>query len=979
MEPASNRPLADVRLLGPVEVIGPGGTALLPGSRQRALVGLLALQPGAIVGQASLIDALWGDEPPRTAVKTLYSHVTRVRQAMEACGLPNLLRTRDPGYVLSITGGEVDAVRFEEQIQRARTATTPGEVAKLLHEALSLWRGDAFADADLAGSAKAAIDRLHEIRIAAAEDLWEAELERGEHSRSASELELLVARHPYRERLVGLLMVARYRGGRHADALEAYHQLRNRLADELGVDPGLQLQRQYAAILRHEEASIGSATAVPAAPRFPRPAELPAPVGHFTGRISELAAMNDVLDPGGAHILAVSGAGGMGKTALALQWAHLMESSFPDGQLFLDLRGHEPGQVMPVTEALPRLLRSLGVPSDRIPAELSEQSGLYRSLLHDKRVLVLLDNCGAVDQLLPLIPGGDSSVLLITSRNRLTALAAYHAVQLVDLDALENDEAFELLRDVVGDRIGHESDDANTLIDLCARMPLALRIAAALLAAHPTQPVAALTADLAGNDRLDALSIEGDSRSVRTVFASAYGGLTAPAARTFRLLGLHPGPTAQLNLAASVTDSSPIEAKSALAELAAAHLIADLGDGHYRFHDLIRLYAAECVQREESAGQRAEALHRMVDWYLAIGEVANRLLNPSHDRVVPTLRYPPSDLPPGVGEHADRDSVLAFLDAERPNLVPITRTATVSGHPEAAWQLTYLLTGFYAFRGHRADRIEICRWAVDAARRTGDEFAEGIMASSLGVAYKAAHQFQQALEPLQRSQFLTSKTGDKRGLGNALNNLANAYVGLRRYDEAVDAFQQALPLYDETGQIGSAAATLNNLGLTCLQREQVELGFEYLAQALAVARGLSDPRLEGAITHTLGEAQLSHGSAVEAVTTLRTALNIRLGAGDRHFAPETLTQLGAAHLACHDVTTAVDVLEQAVTASQGIVDEHLEATALRHLGKAYQQAGDPAAATEQLQRALALRARIPEPVEEALIRQLLDELAQSGS
>ncbi|WP_328996584.1 tetratricopeptide repeat protein [Kribbella sp. NBC_01245] len=926
MESASNRPRADVRLLGPVEVIGPGGLAVLPGSRQRALLGLLALQPGVVVARTTLIDALWGEDPPRTALKTLYSHVTRVRQALEACGLPDLFCTREPGYVLAISPAEVDVSRFEKQVASARAAARPAEASKLLHEAMTLWRGDAFADAPLAGAAMAAIDRLQEIRISAAEDLWAAELELGEHGRSASELEVLVARHPYRERLVGLLMTARYRSGRHADALEAYHRLRTRLADELGVDPGPELRRQYAAILRHE-APMSPVAAK--RPHFPKPAQLPAPVGHFTGRTRELAVLDDAVSQakGRPRVLALSGPGGMGKTALALQWAHAVEHDFPDGQLFLDLRGHEPGQAMAATEALPRLLRSLGVSTDRVPAELSEQSGLYRSFMHNKRILVLLDNCGAVDQLLPLVPGGESSLLLVTSRSRLTALGAHHAVRLVDLDALDNDEALDLLGQMLGaERIEREPDAAAKLADLCGRMPLAVRIAAAILAAHPLRPITELCAALEGENRLDALSIDGDSRSVRTVFASAYDALTPAAARLFRLLGLHAGPTVQVHLASAAADVSLPQARALLAELVTAQLIADLGHDRYRFHDLIRLYASECAQQDEPPEQRAETISRIVDWYLAIAQIANRALDPSRNRVVPTLQYPPTET--GIADATDRDAVLAFLDGERPNLVPVTRAATELGHHRAAWQLTYLLTGWFEFRGHRTDRIEICRWAVDAAQRDGDEFAEGLMWSSLGVAYKAAHRFAEALEPLNRSIALTSSTGDKRGLGNALNNLANAYVGLRRYDEAIDAFHQALPLYGETGQQAAMAATLSNLGETYVQIGQVELGFDYLTRALAQARELADLWLEGAITHNLGQAYLEHGSAETAVAHLREALAIRQRAGDQHFAPDTLAHLGAAYLACGDTAAAADVLQQALTASRGIADEQLEARIL---------------------------------------------------
>lgn len=970
--PASDRPSADIRLLGPVEVIGPGGRAVLPGSRQRALVGMLALQPGVIVGRSALIDALWGEEPPRTALKTLYSHVTRVRQALEACGLPDLLATREPGYALQIKPAETDAGRFELQLQQARAAGNPGDVAKQLREAMELWRGTPFADASLAGRATASIDRLEQLHIGAAEDLWAAELELGGHDRSVPELELLVASHPYRERLVGLLMLARYRSGRHADALAAYHQLRTRLADELGIDPGPELERRYTAILRHEPEAGG---VVAAAPAFPRPAQLPAQAGHFTGRTQELSVLRELLATPGPRIVAVSGPGGMGKTSLALHWAHQVVDQFPDGQLFLDLRGQLPAESMDPAEAMPRLLRSLGVPSDRVPAELSEQAGLYRSLLAGKRLLVVLDNCGTVDQVLPLIPAGDESLLLITSRRRLTALATHHAVRLVDLDALDESDALALVGQMVGqERVLAEPEATAELLELCGRMPLALRIAAALLAAQPARLIRDLKEQLENEDRLDALSIEGDSRSVRAVFAGAYLSLSPAAARLFRLLGLHPGPTIALQLA---TAAMGVPARSAMTELVTAQLITALGDDRYRFHDLARLYAAECARLEMSPDEQQDTIDRILDWYLSVGEIANRTLDPNRNRVVPVVRHRPDDLP--IAATDGHDAVLGFLDGERGNLVPLVRAATEHGRPTTAWQLTYLLTGFFEFRAHWTDRIEICRWAVTAAQADADEFAESLMLTSLGVAYNAAHRFAEAVEPLNRSLALAQAIDDVRGQGNANNNLAAAYVGMHRTDEAIDAFERSLALYTATGNTPLIAATLNNLGEMYIRTNRTDQGFEHLGRALKLGREAGAPWLEALICTTLGQAHLAGGDPAEAGRYLHQALEIRRQVGDQRFFPETLTYLGAARLALGDADGAIELLTEALTAGREINDEHLQASALSRLGQAHLKTGDRATAVGHLELALALRTRLPDPDEEAAIRRSLAQAAGTAT
>jgi DNA-binding SARP family transcriptional activator/Tfp pilus assembly protein PilF len=970
------RPHASVRVLGPVEVVGPAGAALLPGSRQRALVGLLALRAGGVVPRESLVDALWGEDPPRTALKTLYSHVTRARQAIEACGLPGLLTTREPGYALAVSAAQVDARLFEDLVRQAGGA--PAETAAThLRAGLDLWRGDAFADSALAGWGAAEITRLREVRLTATEDLWEARLRLGSHGPAVAELEPLAAAHPYRERLVGLLMLALYRCGRHADALDRYQRLRAHLAEELGVDPAPDLQRRYAAILRHDRELdfAPDAGAQSAQLSVMRPAQLPAPVGHFTGRAGELAAMSAAAGDGETRIVAVSGPAGMGKTALALQWAHQVKDRFPDGQLYLDLRGHDREAAMPAGEALPHLLRSLGVPPDRVPATVDEQAGLYRSLLHGKRCLVVLDNCRDADQVLALVPGNGSSLLVVTSRGQLTALATRHAVRLVGLDVLDAAEALALVRRVCGaDRVDREPAPAAELVELCGRMPLALRIAAATLGAATLgagvrDPIGALTARLTTENRLDAFAIEGDSRSVRAAFASAYHSVSPPAARLFRLLGLHPGQSLSAHLCAAVTGSAPRQARALLTELAAAHLVADAGPDRYRCHDLIRLYAHECAQHEEPPAGRAETVERILDWYLALGQVANRTLQPSRNRVVPDLRHPPGELPEAGG-------ILAFLDGERGNVTPVIRYAAERGHPRAAWQLTYLLAGFFECRGHWSERLEMCRHAVAAARLDGDEFAESLMCGSLGAAYATMHRHEEAVGQLLRSLELARATGDLRGQGNAHNNLAAAYVELNRPEEAIESFRRALELYD--GQAVPTALTLNNLGEMYVRTGRPELGFDHLSRALALVNEVGEPRLVAAVTHSIGQAHLRCGNHPDAERYLRQALRTRHEIGDQRYAAETLTYLGMAYLSRASTVDAVQHLRQAVAISRAAGDEHLEATARNHLGRALAQAGDPGLAAEQFRLALTLRARVPDAEEEAGIRRNLAALAQEG-
>ncbi|MGW4466259.1 AfsR/SARP family transcriptional regulator [Micromonospora sp. NPDC004704] len=983
-----------IRLLGPVEVLGPAGPALLVGARQRAVVGLLALKADTVVPQWRLVDALWGQRPPRTAIKSLHSHVARVRQALTLCGLPDVLVTRESGYILRLDPDAVDAVRFEEHARRGReelAAGAPARAAAHLREGLDLWRHDvALADADPTGWGAAEVDRLSEVRLAAIEDRWDAELRLGRHVAAVGELERLLVEYPARERLVGLFMLALYRAGRQTDALDAYQRLRAGLADEFGVDPGPDLARLHTRILRRDPSldpepdspvepavpSAGSGTVrieAGAAPLMPTPMQLPAPVGFFTGRGAELSVLDKLLDDldGDLPLALISGPAGIGKTALVVQWGRRVANRFPDGQLFVDLRGHERESTLSPEQALSHMLRSLGVPADRIPADLTEQASLYRSLLHGRRILIVLDNAGTADDVLPLVPGSAGTMLAVTSRSTMAALNTHHAVCPVNLDVLPDAEALAVLRRLLGaGAVESEPEAAAELVRLCDRMPLALRIAAAKLASRPNRTIGTLVTELAGANRLDALSVDGDSRSVRTVFASAYRALSAPAARLFRLLGLHPGPTFHTLLAAAVADLDPAQARRIVDELVVAHLAIETGVDHYRFHDLIALFAQQCAAVDENPADRDEATVRIADWYVAVAYAANRVLDPGRDRVTPVLRYPPAE-PPFPAEH---HAALAFLDAERGNLLPITRYAAEHGLPTTAWQLTYLLIGFYDSRGHWPERVEMCRWAVAAARQVGDPATEGLMLSGLGVAHIMARRFDAALASLQEALPLMLASGDQRGAGHVYNNIAAAYSGLRRFDEAVTAFRHALAIHTASGYRLGIALALNNTGHTYVRMGRPDLSSPDLAEALTISREVGNPRLEAAVLHSLGEADLGRGALDDALDHLGQALLVYQAIGDRRYEAETMNGLGLALLRRGDPDAAISPLRRALLLTRDLADQHLEAITRHNIGQVHLSAGDLAEAGDQLRHALALRTRIPDPYEEARVRRHLGDL-----
>ncbi|GGS15089.1 MULTISPECIES: AfsR/SARP family transcriptional regulator [Actinokineospora] len=945
-------------VLGPVEAVGPTGRAELHGARQRAVLGVLALHAGTVLSATRLVDVLWGDQPPRTAVKTLHSHVARLRTALAAAGFGGVLVTRGPGYILDVAPESVDAHRFAALVRAAR-GLAADRAAALLREAVGLWRGEPFADTPLADWGKHAVDDLAEQRLSAVEDLWDAELRLGGHDDAARELPRLLARHPLRERMAGLAMLALHRCGRHADALAVFDRVRRDLAESYGADPGPDLAALHTAILRRDPALDGEPAYLAA------PAQLPAPVGHFTGRAAELSALDDVVAGAERPVVVITGAAGMGKTALAVQWAHRVAARFPDGQLYLDLAEQGPA------DALAHLLRSLDVPDDRVPADAAERAALYRSLLKARRCLVLVDNAGGVDDVLPLVPGAGASVLAVTSRATLAALGTRHAVRVVAVDALDHADSLALLARVLGDaRVRREPVAAARLARLCGGMPLALRIIAARLQAAASATLAATAADLASAGRLDGLAIEGDSRTVGTVLASAYRPLSPADAAMFRMVGLAPGATVTAGAGAALCGIGTAQAADALAALASGHLLSPVGQDRYRAHDLTREFAAERVAAEVSAADRAAAVDRLLDWYLAVAEAANRVIDPRRDAVRPDPGFRPDRLP----FPDDRHAALAFLNGERDNVLPVVRLARAHGRLDAAWQLTYLLTSYHDATGHWHLRTRVCAVAAEAAAALGDPRAEAETLRGLGVAYFMIRRFEDALATNRAALLAAQAAGDAAGEGHVHNNIANALAELRRFDEAVVAHERAVATCGAAGNALGRALAQRNLGHTYVRMGRAGLSLAPLTDALGTFADLGHDRLVAATLDTIGEARLQLGEHTAALAAVERAITISRDLGDQWLEWECLLDAGRVHLDRGAPGPAADHFASALQASRAVGDRHGEAAAIAHLGRAYLAAGRHTDARRELERAVVLRAGVPDEDEQAQLQAALAEL-----
>lgn len=589
--------MLEVDILGPVEArVGGFDVSLSP--LERNLLAILALQPGKIISTERMIDQLWGDQIPASPRSRVQGLVSSLRRKVG-----DVLVTRAPGYLLDLAKLCIDLSRCERLALNASTAQTPAEAAELLRQALRVWRGEPL-DGIWAPGTFANRTRLAELRIGLIEARFDAELQAGHHAEIVAELAAAVSDHPLRERLAGQHMTALYRCSRQADALLAYQSLRARLAEELGSDPCAELRELHATILRgghigeHREAE--QVEPPPEDPE-PRPAQLPPSVGHFTGRDTDLRAMTVALvqpcdEP---RVLVVSAPGGLGKTALVVRWAHSIADRFPNGQIFLDLRGHDRAEALSAGVALEVVLGALGVARYDLPDSVTERAALYRTLVSRKRVLVVADNAATIDQLLPLVPSTPDSQLVVTSRRRLTALASYHAVQEFLIDPLGPRASYDLLERIVGPQRLREPA-ASDLLQWCGGWPLAIRLAGAKLAMRPGQPLASFVEDI--RDSGDDLVLDGDPRSLRSVLAGAYRELSPDAARLFGRLGMYQGAHAHLRHAAAAADTSLRRARQLVDELITAHLLVETGSDGYRFHDVIRRFALQrCADEEWTA------------------------------------------------------------------------------------------------------------------------------------------------------------------------------------------------------------------------------------------------------------------------------------------------------------------------------------------------------------------------------------------
>lgn len=915
-------------------------------AQPRVVLAVLLAHTGQVVSADRLVDELWGEHPPRTALNTIQGYVARLRKLI-GDGPETRLLTRDRGYLLEVADGELDSHVFERLVEAGQRSVAAGDlsggVARLV-DALDLWRGPALHDVPASPVVTAEANRLEQRRLTALEARLGAELALGRHLETVDELARLVAEYPLREQLRCHLMLAMYRCGRRAEALDVYRNGRAVLVAELGMEPGPELRELERAILADDRALAGRTVT---ASRV-TPAQVPADVSGFTGRHVLLNQLDTLLPSRGpaVGIVTIAGTPGVGKTALAVHWAHRVRDRFGDGQLYVNLRGYAAGEPVRPIDALARFLHALGVPAEQVPTDVDEAAALYRSVLADRRMLVLLDNAHHPDQVRPLLPGAPGCLVLVTSRDALTGLVARDGARGLRLDVLAPDEARALLTYLLGaDRVQAESAEVTELAGLCAYLPLALRITAANLGDHTVAEYCDL---LRVGNRLAALQIDGDElAAVRAAFDLSYAALPDDVRRLFRLLGLVPGPDVTAEAAAALSGIAVDTAERLLARLAAAHLVDAHAGNRYGCHDLLRLYSDERGEQEDGPALRDDAVRRLYDWYLRTVDAAATLVYPQMRR----LTLPPADLgDTPSSSFADNTQALAWLDAERHNLVAAVRHRPL---PVVAL-LADSLRGYFWLRMYTVDWLAVANAGLASAEESGDLTAQtGALLSLADANFKQGNN-QQAIDFSARALDTARETGWAEGEAAALNNLGNLHNASGRPRDAVVFHRTALALNQRTGRLPNQIGNLANLGISYQHLGDLRAALGRHGDALAISRKIGSGHTEAVNLADLGSVLHDLGQYSEAMAHLQSALTMHREVGDRGAEVETSNGLAAVLRDAGDHNAALEHAQAALTLARAIPYPPGEVDALNTLGTIHLCLGHRSTAVDHHRQAQAL-------------------------
>jgi DNA-binding SARP family transcriptional activator len=949
-------------ILGPLEVQTPDGRSpVLTAMKPRILLGVLLLYANQPVGNTTLIDALWPRRAPRTAEGALRTHVWTLRRSLRLTGLS----ARPRGYQLDVDAPDLDVLLFDrltEDGHRAAGRGDPVGAVESWQRALSLWRGRPLDGVDVGAAAESTLADLAERRFALLEQWAQVSLMLGQQAEVLPVLAAAAVEQPLRERLHELTMLALYRTGRQADALEAFRRLRRRLVAELGVEPGPALQLLQRQILSADpalDASPPRLTAV-TVDASPVPQQLPPDVRVFTGRHRELELADAQLTAGSPlrapPVVAISGAAGVGKSTLAVRLAHRLARRFPDGQLYIDLQGAAAGlRPLPPLEALGRFLRALGTRS-KGASTVDEASAAFRAAVVDRRVLVVLDNAASVEQVRPLLPTGARTAVLVTSRPMLSTLD--NSVQL-PLDVLTHTEAVQLLSRLVGaDRIATDPAAAQRLALWCGHLPLALRIAGARLLARPAWPVRELVDRLSdARHRLAELRV--DELDVRSSLQVGYELLREgddddqAAAMAFPLIALSDATDLSRPAAAALLDLDEPAAGLILDRLVDRAFLTTPAPGRYRLHDLLRLYGRSLVDGSDSG-----AMTRLVRWYAATTWQAFRLLRPADPRPASAGRWAVGGRP-----FPDVVAALEWLDAERPNLLAAVQQVAESPQlpADAATSLARALFAYFHVRGHLRDWVEVNQTARALARGMGDPIAEAHACRDLGAAFEVRGEYGAALSCLRDALDRYTAAGDRAGVAVCLNSLGAVHDSLGQLDEAAVCLERSLAVSRELADPHTEGISLNNLGQVYCGLGDHRRARDCLRAALAIFQRTGNRRSQAAALSNLARVYEREKSYVRALSryqqshTMFVELDFQVGQA------EVLTSMGRVHRLLGHHALSLSLLCQALEVAQRVDERRSTAISLWELGMTRDALGEQDASRDSWARALAIFEQIGVP------------------
>jgi DNA-binding SARP family transcriptional activator len=944
------------KILGPIEIVTGSERLELGGTRQQIVLATLLLNANRVVTLDRLLEAIYGEGLPPTARSQAQISISSLRRLFAPYSAEPVIATRPHGYVIEVGAEQLDSQQFDALVAAARAASHANQLEQAVacyRDALRLCRGPAL-DGIESQYIRVAASRLDEQRITTMEDRVNLELELGRHHELVGELIELVEEFPLREGLRGQLMLALYRCGRTAEALQVYRQARRTMIDELGIEPGERLQQLEHAILTSDPAlelpvepieSVEAAESLPA--KLQVPSLLPGDLADFTGREHEIGQIYDQLIPEkedpprrAVPVVVLVGKGGVGKSSIAVHASHGIASHFPDGQLYADLHGGSSHPVGPM-QVLERFLRALGVPGSYMPEGLDERAEVYRNLLAaDRKILIVLDDAVSESQVAPLLPGSSASAMIITSRKRLAGIAG---VTHVPVNVFDADKSLDLLTRITGDsRVLAQSEAAAEVAAQCGHLPLALRIAGAKLSARPHWTIQQLADRLDDETRrLDELR-HGDM-GIRPSISLTYEGTGEQARQLFRRLALLDVPVFSGWMSAALLDMPLPDAEDLLDDLINAQLIETTGTSsgvhsHYRFHDLIRVFARERLAAEEPAAERKAALERALGALLFLSEEATGRHYGGGDSLG-------NDAPrwPLPGRLVDElvEEPLSWYDRERTVLVAGVRQAAQVGSVELCWSLALSAVTLFESRIYLDDWRETNDIALKAAQKAHDVRGQAAMLYSTGALYITEQRFDQAFQAYNMSSQLFTEVGDDRGVAMVLRHIALIDRLSGRLDDATRNYERALAIFKTIGDRISIASALHGLGRVKLELHDIDAAKELLSDALEMIQTAQCPKIEAQVLHQTGEANLVAGDLAEAVSAFEQALARTSEVGDTIGEAFALMGVGVAKVRQGEFVQAREALQRARELA-GIAGQPMtEARALLGLGELALTTNDP--------------------------------------